>query len=477
MNNAIKYYKGAAVKQNSVKIKAGSGKEYELSDCQIQYNTMKPLSDFLADEQQKGTISTKFKDPNEMKTDEKLMMQTVFTVTAPNGQEITVIIDENNMAMGTIVQTKGRLEIWFTQKGIEKLKSGNPSNLEEIVTPEQLKRYNEKIAPKEMELSEYGNRVSENELVPSHTKVLETLAEITGREIDPENELSDKQTPEETQQKITELEDELTQEELRLQLIAESAGMSVEDLKKVCQENNIPINAIKGAAEITDVTGMEEQLGGVELNYSGASVSAIRFETNNMQQRAIITSTTGETLLDDPEYDDRIVPMVPENEFPTTPVTDAKERARKTPEFQNEAEYSDADGTRKTTPVQGTKADTQVFENKLRDIMDEYKKAIQEIDNNKSLSGEARAKAKQDIAANTYASVCQLEKETGVKAQSLADEILGESRDDNFRNMVEGMGVPQMFKGEGDAKAVEETDEEYDPRDLMNNRVGGRLRQ
>ena len=34
-----------------------------------------------------------------------------------------------------------------------------------------------------------------------------------------------------------------------------------------------------------------------------------------------------------------------------------------------------------------------------------------------------------------------------------------------------------MFKGEGDAKAVEETDEEYDPRDLMNNRVGGRLRQ
>lgn len=455
MDEVIKYYKGAVAKQNSVKVKGMLG-AYDLEDCQIDYKSMKPLSDFLADEQEMGNIKTKFESSVEMRTDEKLMMQTAFSVIAPTGEKLTVIIDENNMAMGTILQGDEKLEIWFTQKGIEKMKSGNPSNLEEIVTPEQLERYDEIIAPKKMELSEYGDRVADDELVPSHGKVLETLSEITGNERDIEAELAAEQTPEDRNRKKEEIGNELTQEELRLQLIAESAGMSIEDLKKVCKENNIPVNAIKGAKEITDVTGMEEQLG-VELSNGGASVSAIRFETNNMQQRAIITSAAGETLLDNTEYDDRIIPMVPENEFPTTPITDVEERASVTTEFQNTAEYSTPDGTRRTTPVQGAKADAQDFEDKLREIMAEYKKAIQEIDNNQSLSGVNKSKAKEDIAANTYARVCQLERETGVRAQSVVDELLVEANEaadrtvgEEVREVIKNIGAPSMFGEKAD---------------------------
>lgn len=77
--------------------------------------------------------------------------------------------------------------------------------------------------------------------------------------------------------------------------IAARAGMSLSALEKFCEENNVPINAVKGAAR-TENTRMLEERTGKELGAEGATVIALRVNDEGLNSHLALIADDGKTL-------------------------------------------------------------------------------------------------------------------------------------------------------------------------------------
>ena len=77
--------------------------------------------------------------------------------------------------------------------------------------------------------------------------------------------------------------------------IADRAGMSLSALEKFCEENNVPINAVKGAAR-TENTRMLEERTGKELGAEGATVIALRVNDEGLNSHLALIADDGKTL-------------------------------------------------------------------------------------------------------------------------------------------------------------------------------------
>ena len=362
-------------------------------------------------------------DPTKMDND-KLMRTYVIPLILDNSEPIDLIVNSKGQDMACVYldedsktsqfqltpRMKAEIEQAVKENGINGLETKmSIDKIQEMVKPESLDEFTEAVA--------------DDNLVPKNSR--DTIARVKSRDENAEIQMADDEVFEiedEENKTPAEVQEEISLEENRLKTIAEKAGMSLEDMKRFCKDNKLTSKSVKGAIEVINVDELEQWLDGRQLNGNGeSSVVIIRTQENGLQNRARIASREGKTILDNSKYDDRIAPLVPEYET-SEPIRDLKEHEDETNRLE-EVEYTGTDGKEKTALVQGDEVDAQIFEEKFNKIQAEYKTKLEQIDNS-DMAPEEKTQAKESIAADFYADVRGLERETGVVANEITSEAL-----------------------------------------------------
>jgi hypothetical protein len=278
-------------------------------------------------------------------------------------------------------------------------------------------------------MEEFTRSVEKDELLPdsprktiSKVKEKEENADIKVNGDDQLYDISNKEG-----MSAQEIQEEISKEEERLTAIAESAGMSLDELKKFCLENKLTSNAIKGVAVVNDPAQLTPFLDGMDLGNDAGKVVVIKTEENGMQTRARVASQAGKTLVDNPKYDERMASLVKET-GETQEVNNVEEHTTEV-DLGRKVQFKDVDCTTRNEFVEGNEVNAKLFEERFAQLKDTYKKELDAI-NAQDLEPEVRSQKIEDLACEFYGNTCQIERECGVSASVLTQEALGEA---NYR--------------------------------------------
>lgn len=450
------------------------GSSRSASNAAIETMKIKTLAEYYnAQPERLRTYNPEKMDNN------KLMRTYVIPLVLDNGEQIDLIVNSKGQDMACVYLDEDSNEHMFelTPRMKEAIEIGLKENgINGIETKLDFSEIKNMMEPKNLE--EFTRAVEKDNLVPKSPR--DTVARIKNVDEDADIQVKDDddifEIENEEEKSPEEIQEEISLEEDRLKEIAEKVGMNLDDMKRFCKENKLTSKTIKGAIEVVNVDALENILENRQLSQNGSgSVIIIKTEENNMQQRARITGKDGKTILDNPKYDEKMVDLVPERTT-TEPIRDLDEYKEETKEV-HEIEYADGTGEVYTAEVEGNEADAYEFEEKIAAMIREYKEKLTDIENNSNLDVRTVSQLKEDMAADFYAGVCQLSRETGVQATEVRQDALADAEqavEDNAKTqlMEDVKDVGGVLGGLVGADAL--MDSAYDERDPNYGRLNGR---
>lgn len=401
---------------------------------------------------------------------QKLMRTYVVPLVLPTGEKVDLIINSKGQDMACVFPNASSSKEQFSltprmEKEIENtLRTKGIDGL--TMSSSVLLKLDDLVKPETM--TEFTKSVEEDNLVPDTPR--KTIAKVKEKEeksdiqVDGDDQLydiagKDGMSP-------AEIQEEISKEEQRLTAIAESAGMSLDELKKFCLENKLTSDAIKGVAVVNDPAQLSPFLDGMELGNESGKVVVIKTEENGMQTRARVASQSGKTLVDNPKYDDRMASLVKES-GETQTVENVEEHTNEV-DTDREVQYVDENGVQRNEVVEGSAAEAAIFEERFAKLKDEYKEKLNAI-NSQEMEPEDRTQAIENLACEFYANTCQIERECGVNAISITKEALAEAEyrveENQKTQVVEGTKDALKFAagvGLGVMTAAVDMFEEYD---------------
>lgn len=396
------------------------GDKVDVSNAAVDISQIRTLAEYY----RANSGSLKELDPS--KLDNKNLMNTfVIPLTLDNGEQIDLIINNRGQDMACIYHDANSQETAFQltprmEAEIDlNLRKNGITGLQTKLDPNTISKM---IKPSDLE--EFIDAVENDNLVPQNPR--DTIARVKSKDENADVQLENDEIfeVEDKQNKTpSEVQEEISQEEQRLERIAQKAGMTLEDIKKYCKTHNLTSKTIKGAIEIRNVDGFEEILGIQNLNRSSdSSVVVIKTEEENMQTKARVVGKDGKTLLDEPKHYEALAKLVPEQ--PTSePIADIDRRAKMG--LQSDVEYT-AGGTSKTAVVEGNKDNIAEFEMKFRALEETFKVNVKSIEES-DLPPDEKAKQKKNLAKQFYSDVSATAIETGVDATVILRDISDET--------------------------------------------------
>lgn len=431
------------------------GDKVDVSNAAVDISQIRTLAEYY----RANSGSLKEFDPS--KLDNKNLMNTfVIPLTLDNGEQIDLIINNCGQDMACIYHDANSQETAFQLT--PRMEAEIDCNLRKngitgLQTKLDLNTISKMIKPSDLE--EFIDAVENDNLVPQNPR--DTIARVKSKDENADVQLENDEIfeVEDKQNKTpSEVQEEISQEEQRLEKIAQKAGMTLEDIKKYCKTHKLTSKTIKGAIEIRNVDGFEEMLGIPNLNRSSdSSVVVIRTEEENMQTKARVVGKDGKTLLDKPQHYEALAKLVPEQ--PTSePIADIDGYVKTTMELQSDVEYTAGGGTSKTAVVEGNKDNIAEFEMKFRELEETFKVNVKSIEES-DLPPDEKAKQKKNLAKQFYSDVSATAIETGVDATVILRDISDEtevitptesreSDEDGLSGVIKATGV-EMFGDDG----------------------------
>ena len=361
----------------------------------------------------------------------KLMRTYVVPLVLPNGEKLDLIVNSKGQDMACVFPDASSSKEQFAltprmereisntlkTKGLDGLTMSTSLfvKLEDLVKPETME--------------EFTKSVEKDELLPDSPR--KTIAKVQEKdenadiEVSGDNQLYNIANKE--GMSASEIQNEISKEEERLTAIAESAGMSLDELKKFCIENKLTSDAIKGVAVVNDPAQLTPFLDGMDLGNESGKVVVVKTEENGMQTRARVASQSGKTLVDNPKYDERMASLVKET-GETQEVNNVEEYTDEV-DLDRKVQFTEVDGTTRNEFVEGNEANARLFEERFAQLKADYKKELENI-NSQNLEPEEKTQKIEDLACEFYGDTCQIERECGVSASVLTKEALGEA---NYR--------------------------------------------
>ena len=361
----------------------------------------------------------------------KLMRTYVVPLVLPNGEKLDLIVNSKGQDMACVFPDAASSKEQFAltprmEREISNtLKTKGLDGLE--VSTSLFLKLDDLVKPETME--EFTRSVEKDELLPDSPR--KTISKVKEKdenadiEVSGDNQLYNIANKE--GMSASEIQNEISKEEERLTAIAESAGMSLDELKKFCIENKLTSDAIKGVAVVNDPAQLTPFLDGMDLGNESGKVVVIKTEENGMQTRARVASQAGKTLVDNPKYDERMASLVKET-GETQEVNNVEEYTDEV-DLDRKVQFTDVDGTTRNEFVEGNEANARLFEERFAQLKADYKKELENI-NSQNLEPEEKTQKIADLACEFYGDTCQIERECGVSASVLTEEALGEA---NFR--------------------------------------------
>ena len=377
---------------------------------------------------------TNFVGQGEYKPDlnnEKLMRTYVVPLVLPNGEKLDLIVNSKGQDMACVFPDAASSKEQFAltprmEREISNtLKTKGLDGLE--VSRSLFLKLDDLVKPETME--EFTRSVEKDELLPDSPR--KTISKVKEKEksadikVNGDDQLYDISIKE--GMSAEQIQEEISKEEERLTAIAESAGMSLDELKKFCLENKLTSNAIKGVAVVNDPAQLPPFLDGMDLGNETGKVVVVKTEENGMQTRARVASQSGKTLVDNPKYDERMASLVKET-GETQEVNNVEEYTDEV-DLDRNVKFTEVDGTTRNEFVEGNEANVRLFEERFAQLKADYKKELENI-NSQNLEPEERTQKIEDLACEFYGNTCQIERECGVSASVLTKEALGEA---NYR--------------------------------------------
>lgn len=397
------------------------GDKVDVSNAAVDISQIRTLAEYY----RANSGSLKEFDPS--KLDNKNLMNTfVIPLTLDNGEQIDLIINNRGQDMACIYHDANSQETAFQLT--PRMEAEIDSNLRKngitgLQTKLDFNTISKMIKPSDLE--EFIDAVENDNLVPQNPR--DTIARVKSKDENADVQLENDEIfeVEDKQNKTpSEVQEEISQEEQRLEKIAQKAGMTLEDIKKYCKTHKLTSKTIKGAIEIRNVDGFEEILGIPNLNRSSdSSVVVIKTEEENMQTKARVVGKDGKTLLDEPQHYEALAKLVPEQ--PTSePIADIDGRAEPMG-LQSDVEYT-AGATSKTAVVEGNKDNIAEFEMKFRALEETFKVNVKSIEES-DLPPDEKATQKKNLAKQFYSDVSATAIETGVDATVILRDISDET--------------------------------------------------
>lgn len=388
------------------------------SNAAIETMQIKTLAEYYKGDPEK----LKTYDPSKMDND-KLMRSYVIPLVLDNGETIDLIVNSKGQDMACVYLDEDSKESQFALTPRMKTEIENAvkkNGINGIQTKMDISEIEKMMQPDTLE--EFTEAVSKDNLLPKSPR--DTIAKVKSKDENADIQMVNDEVFEIEDEKTKtpeEIQNDISLEEKRLQGIAEKAGMSLDDIKKFCIENKITSKSVKGAIEIVDVDGLENALDGTQLDdNSSSSVVVIKTQEEGLKNRARIVSKNGITKFDNSKYDKLLVPLVPETQT-TEPVKDF-EKNDKSKKYEDVV-ITDNNGETSVEYIEGNAADTTIFEERFNKLQLEYKQKLEEIENSDKSPIE-KSEAKEELAGEFYANVLGIERETGVNATTVTDNVL-----------------------------------------------------
>lgn len=409
------------------------------SNAAIETMQIKTLAEYYKGDPEK----LKTYDPSKMDND-KLMRSYVIPLVLDNGETIDLIVNSKGQDMACVYLDEDSKESQFALTPRMKTEIENAvkkNGINGIKTKMDISEIEKMMQPDTLE--EFTEAVSKDNLVPKSPR--DTIAKVKSKDENADIQMANDEVFEiedEENKTPEEIQNDISLEEKRLQGIAEKAGMSLEDIKKFCLENRLTSKAIKGAREIVDVDGLENALNGTQLDdNSSSSVVVIKTQEEGLKNRARIVNKSGHTKFDNPKYDEQLLPLVPETQ--TVEAVKDYEKNDKSKKYEDIVIKND-DNETTVEYIEGNKTDTAIFEEKFNKLQLEYKQKLEKIENSDKSPVE-KSEAKEELAGEFYASVIDIERQTGVNATEVKDKALDNAEDavieDDKTKITEGMNT------------------------------------
>lgn len=202
----------------------------------------------------------------------------------------------------------------------------------------------------------------------------------------------------------TEMEEKQTEEDTP-DKIAARAGMSLSALEKFCEENNVPINAVKGAAR-TENTRMLEERTGKELGGEGSTVIALRVNDEGLSSHLALIADDGKTLSYRDIKEKGVEEDLLDRVVPSQSGSNTVENINETLQDPSHESYSDE---------------------KCKQILKETREEIMSILDNDGLDRLEKAKQIEELSVNAYVQVYRTSDQT--TNQEIVDFALDRAND------------------------------------------------
>ena len=393
------------------------GNRVDVSSAAVETDKIRTLAEYY----QANSGSLKDLDPS--KLDNKNLMNTfVIPITLDNGEQIDLIINNRGQDMACIYHDADSQETAFQLT--PRMEAEIDSNLQKngingLQTKLDPKVIAKMIKPSDLE--EFIDAVENNNLVPQNPR--DTIARVKSKDENADIQLENDEIfgiEDEKNKTPSEVQEEISKEEQRLEKIAQKVGMTLDEMKKFCKEHKLTSKTIKGAIEVTNVDSFKNMFGIPERNGSkDASLVVIKTEEENMQTIARVVGKDGTTLLDDANHYESLAALVPEQ--PTSEPISNIDKYEQEVGLKNEIEYT-ADTTTKTTIVDGNKDNIGEFERRFKALEEKYKVDVKRIENS-DLPLEKKVEQKKALATQFYSDVSSTAIETGVEATEILQDI------------------------------------------------------
>lgn len=257
-----------------------------LDDCGVKFENMKSLQLELMERKFKDPLNVRMKMDEIIDSDE-LRKTYVIPLTLPNGQEVTAIVDNDGRSMAVeLKDEEGKSTNFILSDRLKEEILRNPKEIEKVLTSEGLANHlglEQDFLPEDFD--DFSKKIGDKSLIPTKEDV-EEKENIKDEEYDKEK-IGDKETQENEQE----------EEEVDLDEVAKTVGVSKDAIEKFMEAEGITDkNQIKGVKAVTDIEGLESMLGN-KLPEQNSTVLVVKTKGEMNQDKGYIIDTDGNKLL------------------------------------------------------------------------------------------------------------------------------------------------------------------------------------